>query len=883
MKNFKKRTIALVLASVVTVAGSFAANNYKNGLMALNFGTTGNGDINLSVETKTAYSGNVTPFRRDANTYVLTLSEMKSYINNAPDIAAVSSDIASVEIKTLPYTNSAKGYTRVIIKTHNPINIKAENKIFIPTNSEPVKKITTNATPENLNNNSDIITKNRNYSDIKQETSNQQRIENYSEDISEQNRQIDEYSQEEISNEQNVSNNDVISSSDESYTNTTTSEEKEPFESFLVVLAVLALFGIIAFIAVRASNKMHEVAGEKFRIDVSDEEENPRPKESKRKKIKNTIKQLDAAYSKTAVPQIKSFSQVSTEKNKPVEELNVVDLDELYKESQEKIKENIVLDVDNIEVDENDALAEFLNGFGFEEVEEPKIEELTYDEDFYEKVIKNNSLKFSQDDINCMKELLGLEISKDTMDNISDYAIATPIEPVKPSKDKILENFLLSYKLSQDVSFSQDDITILKDLMNVELDKDFVTNLKTNPIRTKEMQQEIEAGKNKPKKPSEILTLQVKDLLPDLSEALRKQGGKKIESEVKPITVYATEGYEVSTLSLDTQLPDLSKEIDNEEAYISKPSAEWAIVDNSYEVEKFSMVDDLPDLKEALKDPDKYNAPKEENVEVDEEALLKNITNVQFKPFYDGSEEFEILNDFETPSVDDIQNEFNQFGNFEISQEEPIEPPKQTEYDDFEAIYNNDYVDLDNLNKENKEETPKKEVIAKPIQKKIEEKIVEIHKPISNDTRSQTELSETMKKKIQETKAERMARREQILKQRKQDFKVPKEEKHLAQNKQTEIKCIIDNITYTVISTANFTNDSGCYLAKTNNGYAVLGFINNKFIKLREFEKLKSERIMARLNEKLSNGTSRYIVRIGMEKFIVNLTDDNIEYVMSLS
>ncbi len=136
MKRFKKRTIALVLASVITVAGSFAASNYKNSLMSLKFDTAESGGINMSVETKSEYLGNLSLSRRDANTYVLTLSEMNSMIKGMPNIEKVSSDISSVEIKTLPYSNNAKGYTRVIIKTYNPVKINAENKIYIPSKDE---------------------------------------------------------------------------------------------------------------------------------------------------------------------------------------------------------------------------------------------------------------------------------------------------------------------------------------------------------------------------------------------------------------------------------------------------------------------------------------------------------------------------------------------------------------------------------------------------------------------------------------------------------------------------------------------------------------------------------------------------------------------------
>ena len=136
MKHFKKRTIALVLASVITVVGSFAASNYKNSLMSLKFDMGENGGVNMSVETKTAYTGNVSPVRRDANTYILTLSEMNSLVKGMPNIEKVSNDISSVEIKTLPYSNNAKGYTRVIIKTHNPVKIQAENKIYIPSKDD---------------------------------------------------------------------------------------------------------------------------------------------------------------------------------------------------------------------------------------------------------------------------------------------------------------------------------------------------------------------------------------------------------------------------------------------------------------------------------------------------------------------------------------------------------------------------------------------------------------------------------------------------------------------------------------------------------------------------------------------------------------------------
>ena len=66
MERFKKRTIALVLASVVTVVGAFGADNYKNSLTGLSFEGSSAESLNLVVKTKNAVEGSITPMRKDA-------------------------------------------------------------------------------------------------------------------------------------------------------------------------------------------------------------------------------------------------------------------------------------------------------------------------------------------------------------------------------------------------------------------------------------------------------------------------------------------------------------------------------------------------------------------------------------------------------------------------------------------------------------------------------------------------------------------------------------------------------------------------------------------------------------------------------------------------
>ena len=56
MNRFKKKTIALVLASVIAVAGSFASENYKNTITGVDFGDLTANSVNVIVKTKNIYS-----------------------------------------------------------------------------------------------------------------------------------------------------------------------------------------------------------------------------------------------------------------------------------------------------------------------------------------------------------------------------------------------------------------------------------------------------------------------------------------------------------------------------------------------------------------------------------------------------------------------------------------------------------------------------------------------------------------------------------------------------------------------------------------------------------------------------------------------------------
>ena len=882
MKQFKKRTIALVLASVVTVVGAFGADNYRNSLMSLKFESGSNGAVSMTVLTKRNYEQSITPVKKDATTYVIMLPETNSQMPSTPELAG---DVESVNVRTMPYTSGSKGYTKITIKTAPNAMLTASKALYIPEKksedesptSQPIQPIPPR---EDYQSTSPVIP-----SRDEVQTRNPAPIRSAS--------GVNQTSPVDI--KQSVQQFETTPAREESFANNAQKKMPEPvqensnsFEVMLLIMGVLFVIVTSVFIYLKGKDKMAEVIGEQ--VDFSDDEsKKSKKKEPEKKKIRSTIHKLDKMYSKPTKMPVESLQFTSPDpvpqtsiqpeiEPQPVDDSLVVDLDELF---QEKTKTAEPQEKETEE--DNNALEDFLNGFSFmDEAEDvQKDEDKAFNEELYNKFISDENLKFSKSDIEKIEKLLSIEISDDTMKNISQFAVTNPIEN-RPTSRERLENFVTSYTVNQDITFSKDDVNALYKLMNVELDNDFITDLRTNPNRIQEMREEIKKQKAKPHKASELLTLNVRDMLPDLSEALKRQGNKDIESEVKPQVVYYSEGYDVSTLSLKDELPDLSVEINNDAAYESRPSDEVELVDSSYEVAKMSVGDEIPDLDDVFNHPEKYEK-QEDVVEVDEEALLRNITNVSFKPFYDGNEEEEIENDFDnenTPTVSDMQDEFSQFGdNFEIvnDNELELEQANVTQTDDFETLFDDKYVDFDKKIEDVQE--LREEVKVPEVEPVKDTLLPKLEKKVTKTSKNRSDEANELIRRIEEKEAEK-----KLAKQKPEVEKVePKTEIKQDDINVCEIKnLIIDNEIFEIVSKADFSDKLGCYLVKNSSGYQVIGFVGEKLLKIKHYEHLKGEKMQARVSEKLPNDVLRYIIRLGSHKFILNVSADNMEYVMDL-
>ena len=843
MERYKKRTILLCLASMLTVVGSFAEDYYNNTLMALKIDSGSGGNIKVTTYTKKPYNTPIETSKINENTYVITLPKTNSdaVVPNIEDY----DNINSIKISTYPYTPGVDAHTKILVRTNGEAAITATNALYISDTQSSSQEHT-----ESENN------------------------ENQTEEFNTNNQEAN-YSLNSTGNtvEQNNSENTFNTDASQVYVPTEYKSKSNgnSIQVATITLYLAILLFIIGIIYKFGKEKMASVVGNQEDFNIYDEEGNEQKadkKQNKTKKLKPEKNKVNSPYTKK-----QSFSDlnynktneysgnnsgtdtyVSTEEEAE-EENNIVDLDMLYQESQNNQSVNKTTDnTDN----EQDDLADLLNSFLLET--EEKTEEIPenepFDEETYNQVINSNTLNFSDSDIQKIKLLLQVEITPETMEKVKKY-LSTPVKK-PPTQEQILEDLLSTYSISQRINFSSEDVETIKKLMSVELDPDFVKDFTTNPLRTKIVAKTIKenAGK-KPQRVSNILTLSVKDMLPDLSAELKKQGGKRIQSEVKPTVVYFSEGYEYKKLSVSSEISELKFDSQQNEY---KPSYEDPFVASGYEVSTLSIKDELPDLADVKANPNKYKETSHKET-ADEDTLLKSIENVTFKPFYEESND-------EITQTDNIEFSNNYENNDNIIQIDNIRFDDIVENNnETEQVFTNSELTVPVL-KTDIPSTNRNDENTKKLLKLIEEQQNErtMRKKSAEEEIFRKELETTVKK--QQPQAEEKTPETTVRKQQPQTGeKTPETSKPKGQN--TE-----------VIKSIRCTENSICRMIRTENKYKIIGNIEGKNIVLKEYSLLKNADMQIRLNDKTDK--TKFLVKIGMHKFIIKITADNMEFVMDL-
>ncbi len=869
MRHFKKKTIVLCLASMLAVMGSCNAETYKNSLMSIKINSGSGGAVSLTAFTSKNYTQMIKTEPLENGAFSIILPETYSQMTQMPDLTGYQ-NIESMQVSTYPYTVENKGYTKIYIKTKGNPTISTNTSLYIPDNqmtdipnnissSISSSSSSDNVPPKNIKRVEPVS-----YWDMHKSNKPQDNQETKLENNNSRNNSVSK-------NKQISKKNVQTETEPVNYNNTNELSDNSSWERISIVLGILFITFLLFFVYFVSKEKMASLVGESS--DFVDDEEDKKKKT--KKSIKSTIKALDKTYTN------KTFSKPAETIEKPFgdkedinknnddvnESANIVDLDSLFNEAKNVQNQNSEEIENTVDQEENDDLADFLNEFSFEDNENPEQktelkEDITpsFNEELYNQIISSD-FSFDKSDISKIEQLMQNELKDEIIEN-PELFISNPITT---TKNEIFENIIAEYTIKQDISFSKDDVDALKKIMNVELDPDFITDLRTKPQRTQQMLKEISQQKDIRKalqqKTSEAKILNVKEFLPDLSEELKKQNNKNFESNAKSQVVYYSEGYEVSKLSVDSELSDISAALQRKDATEPRPSDPIVKVLDGYDVPTLHI--DLNDLQEDKNDEQKENQP---NIP-DENALLKSLANITFKPFYE--EEAEEQNK--------IQNEERNGELIQNMEQETVQESSKTNLPKTEVKdAKNNNIELIELTRQQPKKTVRANKDAQQLLLLIEEQ---------NAKRKTKNIEYTAEKKAKKTEAERKQKAlndsKELIDIIENNKPVDAKEKPVKESENNN-ECNINGIHYDIIKYAQCDSNITCALAKSGNNYLVIGMHKGLTKILKQYDNLKKETIAIRLNEKLTNGTTQYLVKLCSYKFIINVFENDMEFVMDL-
>lgn len=326
MKHYKKRTIALCLASVITVVGAFGAENYKNSLLSLEINSGSGGYISITAFTEKPYNLPIKTMRQDANTYVLVFPETDCdaklpKLNNYENIE-------SIGISTFPYTDEKDGYTKITVKTLGTPVLKAKTMLFIPDgqSSSKYEYTPSEVQPQPAQQKSYWSSHESGETTSKPAQTKEPIQKEEQSTPAEPSALIQDANQD--ANTADVQNNLPMSANAENNPSTPYTPQKytntgSTSEHTTALICIFALILIIGFILMISKDKMAGVVGsnDDFSLDSDNEKSKKDKKSSKAKKIKNTINTLDKTYKTAKTKEYKGSSDF--ESKKPEQETQI--------------------------------------------------------------------------------------------------------------------------------------------------------------------------------------------------------------------------------------------------------------------------------------------------------------------------------------------------------------------------------------------------------------------------------------------------------------------------------------------------------------------------------------------------------------------------------
>lgn len=145
MKTRLVKKVLVVCAALMTLS-PVMGDEFKNSVVNMKFTKDAAGNLRVNVVTAKPYNNPVFVNKKEDNRYVILLPETSNSMSGKPVIDNVAGTVSGVAIKTQPYSASGcKGYTKITITSPHPIRVSAHASV--PIGSAPVQVVKSKTTP----------------------------------------------------------------------------------------------------------------------------------------------------------------------------------------------------------------------------------------------------------------------------------------------------------------------------------------------------------------------------------------------------------------------------------------------------------------------------------------------------------------------------------------------------------------------------------------------------------------------------------------------------------------------------------------------------------------------------------------------------------------
>ncbi len=796
-------------------------DDFKNSVVNMKFTKDSVGNLKVNVVTAKPYTNPVFVNRKEDNRYVILLPETSNAMCGRPVIDNVAGTVSGVTIKTQPYSaGGCKGYTKITITSPHPIKVTAHASV--PIGSAPVQAQKTVAKPTQT-----------------------------------------------VAKTTPVQAQKPVAKSTQTVAKTTPVQAQKP-----VVKPTQTVAKTTPVQAQKPVVKPTQTVAKTTPVQVQKQVAKPTQTVAKTTPVqaqKQVVKPTQTVAKTTPVQAQKQVAKPTqtVAKKAPVQaQKQVVKPTQAVEQTKVATKSKVEDDFDimpqpNILLKEQKQLSEDINGEKVVSTDNKTSNKFSFDFDMIKLLMVISAIGLP-----ILVLMFIISMNRKMRQKLQTVSETVQVEPAEDNQENVVNDVEEDVNLAETQEMLQEENEILSD----EVDESFANIINkeeaTDTIMSMPLEQKID----------EFLDDNVHDELSEpeeevIEESILQEDESQEESEEEPLEDNILDEVELEEVTEDLEYVEDDEpqenleQVEDEESESDIDDVEQTTQDNEEIISEVQVEDNELEDDEVLEE----NETSEQNEDV-EEDIDEDIDE-------DINEESE--NDEDVSIDEPLISEEADLPDDYVGDVEIVEDDVQNENteDNNSEILDNDIEDEeDNILSDESEQETEDDLSAED---ENADEIVEEYIPDGFINEYEPEVDDDSI--FEELRADALDFSESELEDDLDNDSVEVDETAQDDEVFDELReeyVTVDGLR--VLSKADLTDSSGFYLVNFENFSSLIGYINEEIFVLKTFDVFVNNEIYVKVAEQLSDKIYRYIVKVGLYKMVIEVTDKKMSHLIDL-